>query len=148
MYSKRLINKKIEHFSMNEIFEIIEYSNDLQIIKSAKLELKKRNLNEDKFILAKNDYKSYKKLLENRKNEVLTISEWFSFFFVFMKMRTYFSPNDDFSDSELERFVVYGFETKYEQAIYAKKFGIVFFYVITPLCIFVIINWSDLNFNS
>lgn len=58
MYTKRLVNKKNEHFSTNEIFEIIEFSKDFEKIKTAKSELKNRNLNEDELKSAKKDYEN------------------------------------------------------------------------------------------
>ena len=143
MYTKRLVNKKIEHFSTNKIFEIIEFSKDFEKIRIAKSELKIRNLNEEELKSAKKDYENFKILRINRKNEILTISEWLSFFFVLFKMSRYFSPSESFTDSELERFIIYGYKTKYEQAIYARKLGIVFFMIIVPLWIFIIIKWIN-----
>ncbi|SDY15425.1 hypothetical protein SAMN05444411_1422 [Lutibacter oricola] len=141
MYTKRLINKKIEHLSTNEIFEIIDSSNDFDKIKSVKSELKQRSLNNEEMIIAKKEYENYKTLKKNRKNEILTISEWLSFFFIIFKMGRYFSPSESFTDSELERFILYGYETKYKQAIYAKRLGIIFFFLIIPLWIFIIGKW-------
>ena len=138
MYTKRLVNKKIEHFSTNEIFEIIEYSKDFEKIKIAKSELKNRNFNEDEIKSAKSNYEKYKILRKNRKTENLTITEWLSFFFVLFKIGDYFSPSESFTDSELERFIVYGYETKFEQAVDARKSGILFFFIIIPLGAFVI----------
>jgi len=144
MYTKRLINKRIEHFSTNEIFEIIEFSKDFEKIKLAKKELNNRNLNENELKSAKNDYENYKILRINRKEEVLTISEWFSFFLVFTKFtKKIFSPSDSFTDSELERFIIYGYETKLEQAIYARRLGMIFFYIIVPIWIFIILKWIN-----
>jgi len=142
MYTKRLVNKKIENFSTNELFEIINTSKDSENIYSAEKELKRRNLNETELISAKTAYKQYEKMIENRKNEPLTFSEWFSFFFIFIKTRKSYSPNDDFTDSELERFRTYDFETKFKQARQAHYLGILFFLIIIPIWIFLIIHWT------
>lgn len=75
MYTKRLVNKKIENFSTNELFEIINTSKDSENIYSAEKELKRRNLNETELISAKTEYKQYEKMIENRKTEPLTFSE-------------------------------------------------------------------------
>jgi len=142
MYTKRLVNKKIENFSTNELFEIINTSKDSENIYSAEKELKRRNLNETELISAKTEYKQYEKMIENRKTEPLTFSEWFSFFFILIKTRKFYSPNDDFMDSELERFRTYGFETKFKQARQAYYLGILFFLIIMPIWIFLIIHWT------
>lgn len=63
---------------------------------------------------------------EKRKNASLTTSEWLTFFFLPFFTTKVGSGNDDFSESELERFRKYGFENKYKQAVKLQLYGYLF----------------------
>ena len=69
---------------------------------------------------------NYKELKEKRKNEPLALEEWLTFFILL-----FFTPkprwrNDDFSESESERFKKYGYERKAKESEKVKIFGIIF----------------------
>lgn len=140
MYFKRSIEKNIKHYSLNELFYLIENSNDSQNKENARNELENRNLTRTEFKSAKRKFENYKLQIEKRKKENLTISEWFTFFFVFLKTRDFLLPNKDYVDSELERFVIYGFETKLKQAKLERKLGSVFLITIL-IWTFIFIDW-------
>ncbi|SDS01567.1 hypothetical protein SAMN05216503_1702 [Polaribacter sp. KT25b] len=68
----------------------------------------------------------------NRKLTPLTFKEKISFFLFPFGYGSDLFPIKDINDSELERFKKYGFDKKIEDAIVAKKLGIIF-YLLIPL---------------
>ena len=70
-----------------------------------------------------------------RKSASLTTEEWLTFFFL-----PFFTPkpkhrDDHFSQSELDRFKKYGFETKYKQAYKVKFYGFVFWTMVIVIAV-------------
>ena len=74
-----------------------------------------------------------------RKNASLTHEEWMTFFFLPFFTSKPNNRNDDFSESELDRFKKYGFDNKVKEATKAKKYGSLFWFVITALAIYFIL---------
>jgi len=67
-----------------------------------------------------------------RKLERLSFIEKFPFFLFPFGFGSNLFPVKDINDAELERFKKYGFEKKFNDAIVAKKLGIIF-YLLIPL---------------
>ena len=67
-----------------------------------------------------------------RKKTPLSFYDKIPFFLFPFGFGSDFFPIKDFNDSELERFIKYGFEKKYQDAILAKKKGFIF-YLIIPI---------------
>ena len=68
----------------------------------------------------------------NRKLTPLTFKEKIPFFLFPFGFGSDLFPTKDINDSELERFIKYGFDKKLEDALVAKKLGIIF-YLLIPL---------------
>ena len=126
-----MINENKHRYSNVELFDIIKNGTNKRKIKHAKSALESRNLTKKQRIELESEYLKYKTFKENRKNEPLTNEEWLTFF-IFPFLAPNLSPphtfgiNDDYSESEMERFQKYGFEKKIEQAEKVKIFGIIF----------------------
>jgi len=74
----------------------------------------------------------------NRRKASLTHSEWMTFFFLPFFTPRHKGRDDHFSESELERFKKYGFDNKLIEAEKAKRNGIIFWFVIIVLLLFMI----------
>lgn len=66
----------------------------------------------------------------NRKIESLSLTEKLRFFLFPFGFGSELFPIKDYNDSELERFIKYGFEKKYNDAIKSKKIGILFYFIV------------------
>ncbi len=67
-----------------------------------------------------------------RKLERLSIKESLRYFLFPFGFGSDLFPVKDYNDTELERFIKYGFDKKFEDAIIAKKLGVIF-YLLIPL---------------
>ncbi|PWG04881.1 hypothetical protein [Polaribacter aquimarinus] len=65
-----------------------------------------------------------------RKIEPLSFKAKIPFFLFPFGFGSNLFPVKDFNDSELERFIKYGFEKKYNDAIKSKKMGIIFYFIL------------------
>ncbi|GAA4964662.1 hypothetical protein [Algibacter aquimarinus] len=77
-----------------------------------------------------------------RKNKSLTHNEWMTFFFLPFLTPKPNHRNDDFSQSELDRFKKYGFDKKIKEASKAKKQGLLFWLVMILITISIITFWK------
>jgi hypothetical protein len=66
----------------------------------------------------------------NRKIESLSLTEKLRFFLFPFGFGSELFPIKDYNDSELERFIKYGFEKKYNDGIISKKMGILFYFIV------------------
>ena len=66
----------------------------------------------------------------NRKIESLSLIEKLRFFLFPFGFGSELFPIKDYNDSELERFIKYGFEKKYNDGIISKKIGILFYFIV------------------
>lgn len=74
----------------------------------------------------------------NRKKASLTHSEWMTFFYLPFFTTKHKHRVDHFSESELERFKKYGFENKLIEAKKAKRNGLILWFAITLIIVFII----------
>ena len=79
---------------------------------------------------------------ERRKEKSLTNSEWLTFFFFPFK-RYGFDPNslDTFNEVEEGRFKRFGFDRKLKESVSARRWGMIFYWVLF-IIIFYFINFD------
>lgn len=65
-----------------------------------------------------------------RKKTPLSFKDKLPFFFFPSGFQSRLFPIKDINDTELERFKKYGFERKFKDALYVKKLGIIFYFVL------------------
>ncbi|MGC1205421.1 MAG: hypothetical protein WA839_11110 [Flavobacteriaceae bacterium] len=75
----------------------------------------------------------------NRQKASLTHSEWMTFFFLPFFTTKHRHRDDHFSESELERFKKYRFENKLIEAKKAKRNGLIFWFAITLIIVFILV---------
>lgn len=125
-----MTDKKIYRYTNVELLDLIKTGQNTLSIESAKTELRKRNLTEEELESEELKYLKYQEYKEKRKEEPLTQDEWFSFFFLPFLTPKPSWRNDDFSESEYERFEKYGFDKKAKQASEVKILGFLFWLVV------------------
>ncbi|MCH4824622.1 hypothetical protein ML462_15720 [Gramella lutea] len=79
----------------------------------------------------------------NRKDKPLNTKEWLTFFFLPFLTTKPIWRNDNFPQSELERFEKYGFEKKLEQAKKTQKLGKLFWFGIMIISIQIILELTN-----
>ena len=134
------MNKRMYRYTNVELLDIIKNGTEEDQVNKARVEFDLRNLTLEERIRIESEYITFKELKEKRKNEPLTVEEWFSFFFL-----PFFTPkprwrDDDYSKSELERFERYGLDTKLQQAKTVRKQGRLFWTIMIVIGISVLIS--------
>ncbi|MEG3660189.1 hypothetical protein V5097_22455 [Arenibacter palladensis] len=128
-----MTDKKIYQYTNVELLDLIKNGQNKTLVETAKSELDKRNLTQEKLKIAESEYIKFLEFKEKRKDEPLTRDEWISLFFL-----PFITPNpswrkDHFSESEFQRFEKYGFDKKAKQASEVKILGFLFWFVIVIL---------------
>lgn len=125
-------------YSNVELLEIIKTSADDNAISKAKQLLNSRNLSEEELHRVELNYQKYKNYKLKRQSDSLTYDEWLTFFlFSFFSSKKTLWENEDFSESEIERFKKHGYQKKLKQAQQTKLFGLIFWALMIFLFYFI-----------
>lgn len=132
-------DKKIYRYTNVELIDVLKNCQDKRLVKQAKIELEERDLSTKQHEQLALDYQIYIDLKHRRKNEPLTEDEWITFFFL-----PFFTPKpkgrkDHFSESEIERFQLHGFEKKLKQARKVRAYGYLFWFLTTLTIVSIVI---------
>ncbi|WP_299715273.1 hypothetical protein [uncultured Tenacibaculum sp.] len=111
-----MISKDIHRCSNVELLDIIKNEYNKARIRNATSELESRDLTEEQKNKLNSEYLLYKKLQLERREAALTSDEWWNFFLLSFFAMNNRSENDDFSESELDRFRRYGYHKKLKEA--------------------------------
>lgn len=125
-----MIDKEIYRHSNAELFDLIKNGTNKRLVKQAKSEFDSRNLKKEEISKIESDYIKYQKFSKERNNKPLTTEEYLTFFFLPFFTTTPIWREEQFSESELERFKNYGFDKKYKQAYKVKICGYIFWLVV------------------
>ncbi len=125
-------------YSNVELLEIIKTSADDNAVSKAKQLLNSRNLSEEELHRVELNYQKYRNYKLKRQNDSLTYNEWLTFFlFSFFSSKKTLWENEDFSESEIERFKKHGYQKKLKQAQQTKLFGLIFWVLMIFLFYFI-----------
>lgn len=125
-------------YSNVELLEIIKTSADDNAISKAKRLLNSRNLSEEELNRVELNYQKYRNYKLKRQNDSLTYDEWLTFFlFSFFSSKKTIWENEDFSETEIERFKKHGYQKKLKQAQQTKLFGLIFWALMIFLFYFI-----------
>ncbi|SNR14155.1 hypothetical protein [Tenacibaculum jejuense] len=121
-------NKEIFQHSNIELLDTIKTDRNKVRIDHAKKELARRNLTKEQEYKLNTEYIQYKKNQKQRAETSLTNEEFLTFFILPFFIAK--NKNDQFSESEMDRFKKHGFNKKIKQATIAKTIGFIFWFFI------------------
>jgi len=79
---------------------------------------------------------------KKRKNAPLTNSEWLTFSFFPFNSNSIILHDNDFNKTEDNRFEKFGFDRKLKESYIARRYGVIFYILITILIVLIMINFN------
>ena len=124
-----MVDKKIFRLTNVELYDLMMNGSGRFSFQDLTVEMASRKLTVQQIDNLEDDHYQHKKLQQERSHQLLTTEEYLTLFIF-----PFFTPkprwrNDHLSQSEFERYKMYGFDKKLEQAKSAKRFGILFWFL-------------------